>query len=481
MRYRESLTIPIALDRDAISPMHQQIAGQVTAAVDSRALLHGTRMPSTRTLADLLGVSRGVAVAAYAELFARGYLEGQPGSGTYVVDPRPSRSGTRAPVSHVDGPPVDLTPGQPSGEAFPLASWRAAWREASFRPPAPSLPPPFGLGALRQAVGEHLVRTRGISLQGREVIVTSGAGHGLRLVLDALGLCGSAVAVEEPVAPAVLAAGGDDPVPLPVDREGARIDGVPPSCRALVLGPDAQMPTGAVLSARRREAAAAWARHNDGWLVELACDAVFRPGAAGLPRLLGPAAGGTATLVGGFCDVLTPALKLGYAVVPAGLARQIARRLAERAEQPPHVTQLAVAALLRDGTVLRRMYRLGRLYAGKRRLVESALAALSPHARLDRFDGVGTVLLHLPPGVDATVVSEALRAVGIRVPSLAEYHFSGRPAANAIVVGYGHLPDAALHTALADLADALHTELGFTRSGAERPNRFGRPDLVPAA
>ena len=101
--------------------------------------------------------------------------------------------------------------------------------------------------------------------------------------------------------------------------------------------------------------------------------------------------------------------------------------------------------------------------------------------RVDRLDGVGSALLQLPSNVDATDIAESLRAGGIRVPALAEYHFSGRPALNALVLGYGHLPDDALHQALAELIDALGRELGYASTGAGRPNRFGRPDLVPAA
>src|SRR5215472_1601168 len=49
-------------------------------------LAAGERLPATRALTATLGVSRTVATAAYAQLFAEGWIEGRHGSGTYVAD-----------------------------------------------------------------------------------------------------------------------------------------------------------------------------------------------------------------------------------------------------------------------------------------------------------------------------------------------------------------------------------------------------------
>ena len=76
------LGLPIALDRAAQTPMHQQLCEQLRRAILDGRLSRGTRLLSTRTLAQALGVSRTVTSSAYDELFAEGYLEGRQGSGT---------------------------------------------------------------------------------------------------------------------------------------------------------------------------------------------------------------------------------------------------------------------------------------------------------------------------------------------------------------------------------------------------------------
>jgi DNA-binding transcriptional MocR family regulator len=118
----------------------------------------------------------------------------------------------------------------------------------------------------------------------------------------------------------------------------------------------------------------------------------------------------------------------------------------ERGEQPPHVTQLAVESLLEDGTVVRLMHRLGRLYAAKRQIVDGALATrgLRGVAR----GTVNSVVLRLPHGADAQALATQLLGQGWRVETLAPYHFSGSEVPPALAVGYGHVADPVLSAAL---------------------------------
>src|SRR5258708_2284891 len=83
-KFALNLDLPIALDRAAQTSLHQQLCEQLRRVILDGRLSSGTRLPSTRALAQALGVSRTVTSSAYDELFAEGYLEGRHGSGTYV-------------------------------------------------------------------------------------------------------------------------------------------------------------------------------------------------------------------------------------------------------------------------------------------------------------------------------------------------------------------------------------------------------------
>jgi len=461
MRYRETLTVPVVLERAAATPLHEQIAGQLVGAITRGSLAPGSRLPSTRTLATVLAVSRGVVAAGYDLLVAQGFAEGREGSGTYVAGrtmrrgrPRRGRAGesaARPRVTKADEVAVDFTPGAANAEIFPLAAWRSAWRQATCRVPSLGELPALGLPELRDAVAEHLLRTRGLVVSGHEVVITGGSVPGLRLVLDAIG-GGTPVAVEEHAPPAwhaAVAGPNRGTAPLAVDGEGARRTGLPPDCRTLVLSTEGHLGQGRTLSAGRRVELAGWAHRTGGTLVEMACDAVFRQGASRLPKLLDLAPERT-VLVGGFCAALAPTLRLGYLVVPRALAGTLRRIIAERAEQPPFVTQLAMSHLLADGTIVRLMHRRALLYRHKRGIVEEALRGV---VGVEGLDAVGTVVLRLPgwadaDRADADWVADALRARGIRLPSMGP----GR-----LLLGYGHLGDAELRRGLRALVAVLRT------------------------
>ncbi|HUQ52133.1 MAG TPA: GntR family transcriptional regulator [Gammaproteobacteria bacterium] len=76
-----------AIRRDASTPLSLQIAHQLQAAIVEGRVSPGTRLPSTRSLARLLGVSRNTVLAAYEELTARGFVRSRRGAGMYVASP----------------------------------------------------------------------------------------------------------------------------------------------------------------------------------------------------------------------------------------------------------------------------------------------------------------------------------------------------------------------------------------------------------
>src|SRR5579863_5617465 len=104
---RRTLELPLIADRDDPEGLTAQLAGQLRDALADGRLAAGERLPSTRALAGLLGVSRTVVTAAYTQLFAEGWLEGRHGSGTYVAPGAPGAPGAapRAGCGPLDGVP----------------------------------------------------------------------------------------------------------------------------------------------------------------------------------------------------------------------------------------------------------------------------------------------------------------------------------------------------------------------------------------
>src|SRR5579862_3073661 len=122
----------IALDRASEKPLHRQIYDAFRAMILERRLQPGQQIPSSRALADDLGISRIPVLDAYAQLLAEGYIESRSGAGTFVksslsdqfLGARPTvarivnHAATDA-ISRVAGLlPVERTPWFPSSGAF---------------------------------------------------------------------------------------------------------------------------------------------------------------------------------------------------------------------------------------------------------------------------------------------------------------------------------------------------------------------------
>ena len=240
MARRTPSPLSVALDRGAGRPLPRQLADSVRSAVQRGALTAGERLPSTRALADDLGVARGVVAEAFDQLIAEGWLTGVRGSGTFVADGVGGIASARS--GGVDVPPaharaarrdlIRLDTGTPWLDERLRAGWSRAWRRvAAARMPA-GYPDPRGLPELRAAIADHVSRHRGLACSGDNVVVTAGTAHGLALALEALPA--GAVAIEDPgyrAAVATVESSGRRVVDVPVDEGGIDVERLVGSAR----------------------------------------------------------------------------------------------------------------------------------------------------------------------------------------------------------------------------------------------------------
>ena len=286
------LGFPLVLDRDARSPLHQQLRELLRQAILDGRLASGTRLPSTRALAQALGISRTVTSSAYDDLAAEGYLEGRQGSGTYVGSDLPPLLRVRPPMPDVSlrwlrkAPPVRLDEsdapqaimfhrlGTPSISSLPLRIWREAWKAASSQLPPNSYAAPNGDPALREALARYLGRSRGLACTAEDVLITAGATHAIDLIAQATLAVGDTVAFEEPGYPSarhILQARGARIIPVPLDDDGMQVERLPHGASAPLLvytTPSHQYPLATRLSVARRIALLTWAQTNESLIVE---------------------------------------------------------------------------------------------------------------------------------------------------------------------------------------------------------------------
>jgi GntR family transcriptional regulator/MocR family aminotransferase len=448
----------LPLERSAPTPLAVQLADGLRAAAARGVLRVGHRVPSTRALAEELGVSRTVTAAAYDQLVAEGWLGPRRGAGTYVL----ATSHVRDLLSyssedHARGG-VDLRPGAPCTEVLDRRAWRRAWRRAGDLEPA-ARPEHAGVPAYRDAVARLLLHHRGLAATPDDVLATSGTTDGLAEVVALLAADRGRpprVAVEDPGylrATALLRDAGAEAVGVGVDDEGLRVEAVPAGVDAVYLTPAHQYPLGARLPVARRTALVARARDEGLLLVEDDYDGELRYDVAPLPLLAGLAPDVTVHL-GTTSKVLTPSLGAGWMVAPPAWRERVLARRRCTGVRPAPAGQQVVAALHADGALARHLARLRRELAARRARVVDAVAAAGHTVRGDRA-GAHLVVPLPDPAAEGAAVDEAARA-GVHLTPLGPCHLDPTaPRSCGVLVGWAGPTAAELDDALARLADVL--------------------------
>ncbi len=461
------------------------VARRIIAAIKQR--IHGgeyqpgDRLPSSRALAAEWGVSRTTVTAAYGQLIAEGYLLNRPGARAVVarglaaaVAPKAAApGGTRAlsdfarrllsfpaPARFQTYRIADLRYGDLNGADFPILAWRRALNRASLRR-AERLRygDPQGSAPLRTALQSYLWRARGISCAPEQIIVVNGSQQGLDLCARLLLNPGDRFVMEDPgyvLARHVFAASGGVAVPVAVDREGVRTEGLP-AARLAYVTPSHQYPLGSVLSAARRRALLDWAVEAEAVIVEDDYDGEYRHGVAPIPPLQASAPDRVVYL-GTVSKTLSPTLRLGYLVVPLDLCHLFAeaKRLSDR--HTPLLEQEALAEFLSSGGYERHIRSVRRRNAERRAALLQALAAECGTRLTVTGADTGLHVVAWLNGVSAereAAIVEAARKAGIGLYPIGPLYASGRPAEAGFVIGYAALDVEAIRLGIAGLAPVL--------------------------
>jgi GntR family transcriptional regulator/MocR family aminotransferase len=479
--------LEIRIDPSDPTPIARQVFQQMRVSIVSGALPKGSRLPSTRELAELIGVSRFSVVAAYDELMAEDFIEGRQGSGTFVTNKfseswsensmfsladeelaqRPlSEAGQRYnEIARADMATLNLpfSAGRCSVDLPTLQAWRqiSAKHAKTISLDSLGYSDPFGRESFRQVISEYLRVFRFVNCSAEQIIVTSGAQQAIDLTIRVLLNAGDSAWIEDPGYPVVqmaLSASSAITVPVPVDNLGIDVnEGLArePSPRAIFVTPSHQNPTGAVMSIERRHELLHMALRSGAWIVEDDYDSEFRYSGSPLPSLQGLDKSGRVIYIGTMSKVLFPGLRTGFAVVPLDLvdAYRGARYVIDRG--PPIAFQGILEEFMRDGfftSHIRRMRQ--RYHMILQDLVIDLRMALGPYASFEMPECGMRFVVYLADGIDDCEVALEAKRLGVAVRPISPMYLSATPR-SGIDIGFTGYDQRALKVAAQRLGEAV--------------------------
>jgi GntR family transcriptional regulator / MocR family aminotransferase len=432
------------------------------AAIQGRRLAAGTTLPSSRVLAQDLGLSRGTVAAAYDQLVAEGYLITRQRAGTEVADlgppAQPAEARRKATTTR-----LDLQPGTPDVTSFPVAEWLRCARRALGQAPASA----YGYGdmrgrfELRSALADYLGRTRGVEARPSQIVITAGTTQALSLLCGALGRAGNTtIAMENPgfdFHRDVARHAGLRVTAMPVDEHGTDPNGLREAAAALVT-PAHQYPTGVTMHPSRRQAFTSWARTTGGLIIEDDYDGEFRYDRQPIGALQGTAADHV-VYIGTASKTLGPGLRLGWMVLPPRLLASVVAAKQNADMGTDTIAQLTLAEFINSHGYDRHIRTMRMRYRRRRDLLITALEQIHPHLIIGIPAGLQT-LIRLPtsgPTEDELVALAA--AEGLALAGLGPHWHRRHPARQGLIIGFCRPSERAYPAAVALLARVLHRAL----------------------
>lgn len=451
----------LRFDRTSTVPLYRQVYDRLRDLIVRGGFGAGARLPSSRSLASQLSLSRATVAYAYDLLAGDGYVGGRGSAGTYVsplgraVDRRrPSQPGQAM-------SPGPFLVGMPALDLFPRKSWARLEKRRAAGLAAADLvaPDPLGYLPLRHTVANRLAIYRGIVCDPSQVFVTSGYQGALLLAATALLKPGDSVWVEDPGYPkalSVLRALRARVVGVPVDEHGLNVRAgcrAAPRARLALATPCHQFPLGYSLSPQRRESLLDWAEGAKGWIVEDDYDNDYHYRGQPPAPLRSADTAERVIYVVSFSKQLFPGLRIACMVVPRGLVESFRSTAAALASPPATRDQAVLRDFIRRGLIGQHLNRMRRIYAARRDALLRALArqGMAPAAIPD---GGLHLVAPLPRHRGDSNAAELARSAGLGATALSSCAVSS-PAPAALLLGFTALPENEAEAAVARLARAI--------------------------
>jgi DNA-binding transcriptional MocR family regulator len=416
--------------------------------IASGALPPGTRLPTHRQLAEQQGLALVTASRVYAELEAMGLVSGETGRGTFVRE-------IALPLTHgVDQQAtaagmLDLNFNYPAlpGQAQML---RTGLRQLALSGDLEALlryQPHAGRLHERACMARHLI-DRGLAVSAEQILIVSGAQHGLAATVMALLKPGDVVAVDALTYSGfkvIAQAHRLELVPIPLSETGPDLQALETLCakrriKAVYAMPTLHNPMGWVLDLAWRRRLADIAHAHDLLLIE---DAAYAFLAQNPPAPLQTLAPDRTVYISGFSKNVATGLRVGYIAAPLKWVASIERAIRATTWNTPGVMTALVCGWVMDGTVERLEAEKRKDAMSRNRLARKALAGLAVISHPASY----FLWLPLPEEVRADQVAVALLAQDIAV-STAEPFAACGPVPHALRLALGSLEPEALTAAL---------------------------------
>lgn len=440
--------------------LYEQIYDYMVTEIRTGRLLVGERLPSTRSLAEFLSISRSTVDLAYDQLQAEGYIEARPYRGYFVchveglvrIEPEKEWEAQPEPAPREQFQ-IDYSPNGVDMSQFPFDTWRRITRNTLNDDRLELFSPgqPQGDYSLRSTIARYLHSARGVLCEPSQIIIGAGNDYLLMLLRYIIGE-GRSAAMENPTyqrAYRLFSAMGFRMCMVGMDAQGMRIDELEASGADLAyVMPSHQYPTGVIMPIGRRHELLRWADAKEGrYLIEDDYDGEFRYRGKPIPSMQASDRSGRVIYIGTFSKAIAPAIRISYMVLPEPLMERFHSQCGFLSSTVSRIDQATLNEFIRDGYFERYLNKMRKYYRQKHDLMLSVIRRWAPDFTVSGAHAGMHLLVTANHGLSASEMKLRAAAMGIRVYTLKELTIReerlGLPphlaADRTVVLGFGGL------------------------------------------
>lgn len=465
----------IPIDRSLDIPLIKQVYQEIRERILNGQLQSDEKLPSTRELSSELKVSRNVILEAYDQLLAEGFLVSRRGSGTYVAAGAFLEQRERTPLFHSldlseenkkEASMINFRSGIPALDLFPRKTWAklsyTIWSETS--PSAFGYDFPEGRPELRQVLSQYLLKTRGVDCHPDQIVITSGATQAMTLVSKLLLSPDDTVIMEDPITndiQTIFKTTGARLYPVPVDENGMKTSLLPlnKNPRFIFVTPSHQFPLGGTLPIQRRIQLIHYARQTNCYLVEDDYDSEFRYEGPPVSSLQGLEPE-RVLYIGSFSKILSPALRMGYLILPSQLIEQCRKLKWFSDLHTPSLDQLILARFIKEGHLERHIAKMKKIYKSRRDFLVHCLKITFSNKMNIFGDTTGIHLIaEFKKQHFSKELIEEIEQFGVKIYPVEDHTIEKGKHPNQIIFGYGHLSNEEIEEGITRLCQAINKRI----------------------
>ena len=431
-------------------PLYEALYRCIRSDILGGNLKPGQKLPSKRSLARNLEISKITVETAYGQLLEEGYIRACEKVGYFVetVDiPPKKQSYPQDEPAAVHKKFINLS--ENGTEHFPFSVWSRLLREVMLDYGERLLLPlpNQGIPELQQAIADHLGAFRGMEVQPRNIVIGAGADFLYNLVIQLLGR-EKIYAVEDPgygkIRQIYNAGGVRGCISAAMDQEGVKPQAIR-GADVLHISPTHHFPTGIVTPLSRRLELLEWAEKGEKWIIEDDYDSEFRFDAHPKPAMY-TLNGERVIYMNSFSRSLSPSLRISYMILPEVLMQRFRQRLGFYSCTVPSFEQYTLARFLSRGFFEKHINRMRKFYRNRR---NTLIAMLENCPLSDRFtileeDAGLHFLLKVRTEVSDRALTARLEENGVKIRPLTDFYHEPKEDLHCFVVSYAGLREETL-------------------------------------